>query len=336
MSFKIFFKEKALEKNIIVKGEFKKFEWSHLKDEIINNSKRLEFKSKNKEIKDKDDFVLEFGPLPKNFDFPLSSVWNTNTYTYFVENLKIYQQNNPNEDIKIRLFLKKVEKLPKWSLPKYDAYLKGVLESTWTVEEKKIINKLNNLELFKAKFLFMAKSNKSRKKDIIHNNIICNSCLTFNIEGFRYVCSYCKNYNLCQKCFHLRREHNQEHIFILVKSPINDDITKYNNKFLQCWEVFKNRFSSFEIKIQIANIGEKDLKNCFISYIKFTGSYLLCEKFIITENFVKNEIKEIKLKIILPDEKDKSSFEGHFRMFNANGLPFGDVLTVKVMNDSLQ
>ena len=222
------------------------------------------------------------------------------------------------------------------NLPKYDIFLKNSLQNIWKNEEEKIKNKLSNSELENGKIDLIRRSLKEENfKGIKNKNVICNSCLSIDFVGYRYVCAYCSNFNLCKKCYNLN-EHNSEHNFVVIKNPIKeDDIFQYNNKFNPCYEIFQNINKSFEINFMIANTGKKDLNKCYITYIKLTGNYLWCEKFIIKENLLKNENMKIKLKINLKDIKDKKGlFEGHFRMFNEKGIPFGDILKVVVKNEN--
>ena len=339
LSFKIYFKDKGLEKIVLVKGDFLKYQWDKLKITIIENSKKGEFKSLNKEIKTRDDFILEFLDLPNNFKFPLKSIWNKKTYNYFVENLKAYSEKNPKEEIKLKLAISKVDKLPKWDPPKYDTFLQQVLENTWKHEEEKIKSHLNGFELTNGQNNFLRKNYKDsndNSSEVKNDNVVCNLCLSVDFFGRRYVCTSCNNYNLCQNCFNLG-EHNPEHNFILLKKPVKgDDITKYNNKFCPNNHVFRNVFEPFEISFKMANLGEKDLKNCYITYINFNGNYLWCEKYIVNDSFGRNETKEIKLNIQFKNVKDKNGiFEGHFRMFNENGIPFGDIIKVRVKNEKV-
>jgi len=337
INFKIYFKD--IEKKVLVKGSFDKYDWNKLRDIIIESSKKPDFKSKKKELKDKDDFILEFFDLPNNFEFSLSSFWNNKTYNFFLDNLKIFNEKNENEPIKnVKMNVIKVDKLPKWDLPKYDILLKDALENTWKKEEENIKNKLNNIELKNGYYEFIKKKyqdkNNEEIKEIKNNDIICNSCLSIDFIGPRYVCSHCNNYNLCKKCFFLGK-HNPEHNFILFKKSIKDsNILKYRNKFNPSSETFKNIYDSFEVNFKVANTGEKDFQKCYFSNIKFTGNYLYCEKYIISENFGKNENKEIKLKINFTDKNEKIGiYEGYFRMFNEKGEPFGDILKIRVKND---
>ena len=335
INFKIYFKD--LEKKVLAKGNFDNFDWKSLRDIIIVNSKKQEFSKKNKELRDRDDFILEFIELPKNFNFSLTSIWDTKTYNYFLENLKAFIEKNKGEEIKsIRMGVVKVKDLPKWDLPKYDSFLKNILESTWKIEEEKIKKKLNNQELNNGKDAFTMNNNKNAKnEEMKNNNLICNSCFSFDFSGQRYVCTYCKNYNLCKKCYYLG-EHEPEHNFILFKKPFQDShINKYNNIFRPSTVVLRNIYDdSFEVNFKVANTGEKDLQNCYLANIKFTGKYLYCDKYIIKEKLLKNECTDIKLRIHFNESEDKIGlYEGHFRMFNDKGEPFGDILKIRVKNN---
>ena len=55
-------------------------------------------------------------------------------------------------------------------------------------------------------------------KEIVHNGIKCNICGDENIEGIRYLCGICDNFNLCQKCEKVSgEEHN--HPLLKIRNP---------------------------------------------------------------------------------------------------------------------
>ncbi|XP_076316699.1 next to BRCA1 gene 1 protein-like isoform X1 [Tachypleus tridentatus] len=56
--------------------------------------------------------------------------------------------------------------------------------------------------------------------DPIHVGIICDNCNRV-IQGIRFKCWNCSNYDLCQKCETLPSVHNEEHIFLKIKKPSN-------------------------------------------------------------------------------------------------------------------
>ena len=62
------------------------------------------------------------------------------------------------------------------------------------------------------------KEEKEANKEIIHNGIKCNICGDENIEGIRYLCGICDNFNLCQKCEKVSgEEHN--HPLLKIRNP---------------------------------------------------------------------------------------------------------------------
>ena len=75
---------------------------------------------------------------------------------------------------------------------------------------------------------------------------------------------------------------------------------------------------------------KKIFKNCYILPVRFGNEYLSCNPKIITESVERNNPIKIGLLIKMPN--NKGYFEGYFRIFSPNGLPFGDVLYVKVLN----
>ena len=57
---------------------------------------------------------------------------------------------------------------------------------------------------------------------------------------------------------------------------------------------------------------------------------MFCKKYEINEDIKRNDIKDIELEIFFDDTNDNyiGDFEGNFRMFNKNGIPFGDILMI--------
>ena len=80
------------------------------------------------------------------------------------------------------------------------------------------------------------------------------------------------------------------------------------------------------------------MKDCYFNYINFNDNNLICKKYTISEDLIKNNNKEIELEINFKNTQDDYYFdyEGHFRMFNKYGIPFGDILIIKLSNDSLR
>ena len=341
INFKIFFKETLNNSVVLIRGNLLKFDWNALKESIIKNSQLSYFKSNNLALTMNDNFILELTEKFQKLDISqIPSIYNDITFSYLLEKLKAYNEKNPDENLLIKFQLVKKENLPVSNIEKYEICLKESLKSVWKNEKEKIKNKLNEMELTNREIIFLNKKLKNNNENNnSHLNTICNNCLSINFFGYRYICSYCHNYNLCYQCYKTYN-HNKEHNFILFKKPIiEDDINKYDNKISPCSQIFKNIKKSFDINFDIANTGEKNLSNCYITYIKFDKNFLYCEKYIF-DKFEKNENRNIKLKICF-NEKDNANinfniFEGDFRMFNKFGVPFGDILKIKVKNNYVE
>ena len=66
----------------------------------------------------------------------------------------------------------------------------------------------------------------------IHNGIKCDKCGKNPIQGIRYKCSTCDNYNLCELCEDLNameKFHNIEHDFIRMRNEEKKKVLKNNN-----------------------------------------------------------------------------------------------------------
>ncbi len=60
--------------------------------------------------------------------------------------------------------------------------------------------------------------NDKEDKEIVHNGIKCNICGDENIEGIRYLCGICDNFNLCQECEKVNGiKHN--HPLLKIRNP---------------------------------------------------------------------------------------------------------------------
>ena len=343
INFKIFYKD-LLDKDdriVLLKGNLLKFKWNELKKKIIENSQNSYFESNNLALNDDDNFVLKIIEHPEEIDLSKISVINNDIiFSYLLETLKTYQENNPIVEVKIKFSLQKNhdEIVPKLDKLSNSIFLKKTLQNTWKNEEETIKKKLNEIELLESEINFLNKNineNKNELNAMKNQNIICNECLSLNFYGYRYICSYCDNYNLCYNCYK-KDNHNKSHSFIVIRKPIKgeNDINEYNNKMSPNSFIFKNIVHNFEVDFTIANTGEKDLKNCFIGYIKYDENYLYCQKYIL-EKLEKNKKEDIKLKINFDKlgNINFTTFEGHFRMFNENGIPFGDILKIKVINE---
>ena len=136
---------------------------------------------------------------------------------------------------------------------------------------------------------------------------------------------------------------------IQINTPLNEEkvnnLFKYNNIIDNNNQEFKNVFSAVQIEFTVINNGENDLQNCSLLQVRFGDEYLNCipktiaesikqgmSTIIITNEVQRNMPFKMSLVVKIPDESTKGYYEGYFRMFTPNGLPFGKVIYVKVLN----
>ena len=170
-----------------------------------------------------------------------------------------------------------------------------------------------------------------------HINIICHNCLSSNFSGIRYVCCECENFNLCQKCREKSgKAHNKDHAFVQINKPVKNDIKDYKNIFIPN-KIFMNiTRDPFEITFEINNKGNINLKGCYFLSIKTNKKYLTCRKHIIKDDIKKDQKKRMNLEIDFNEDGDEDNqdiYEGYFRLFTDEGIPFGDILYLQVVVD---
>ena len=91
--------------------------------------------------------------------------------------------------------------------------------------------------------------------------------------------------------------------------------------------------NNFDLELTIVNNGEADLENCYILPIRYGDEYLDCIPKIINQPIKTGISKKIILTILKPDIAIED-LKGYFRMFTPEGLPFGNVIFIKVLKNS--
>ena len=331
---KVYYKDLA-NKNVVGKADLFSFQsYDKLKDLIMEKSKAQAFK--NVRLNEKHKFILEISDYEMA---GLKAIWDTDTYKYFFDTI----QQNPPE--KIKLIIKKVDEFPKFERPKYLTILAEALIFGWESTKKEIKDELTEDYLSDGNRLFIQGkkenniNNENIPEDIIKDiniNVICNNCLNSNFLGQRYICAECENFNLCNYCQEkVRVSHNKDHTFIRLDIPIIEDIQKFNSILSPNKMLLKKAHEPFEMKIKVINNGEEDLQGCFLSPIRFGKKYLGCIKNTITEECQKG--KETTLNVFMKfedfEEDPKDLYEGYFRIFTEEGIPFGDILFIQVEID---
>ena len=322
--------------------DFQKYQ--NLKEEILKVIK--DDTDVNSFITPEDNFILRFVKDKKNkvyFPEELDEcIFNNPTFDYLKEKIDL-------RGIKDVTYKFQIEKgTLKWKRMEFKKLLNNALEEKWNpiCEEIKRDIDLNELEKSQNKYSQMKAEleEKERKINKIHKNIVCNNCFKSNIKGKRFICAECINYNLCQECekiFYKRQIHNRKHVLIQVNEPLEgdeDNVLKYDNIIpnnnreikLDISESDENQI--FPVDFEFLNNGEMNLKDCFISPVRYGEDYLGCAPMKFNENIESNFSGKIILIIKIPN-LNKKYFEGYFRMFTPSGLPFGQVIFIKLFLD---
>lgn len=92
---------------------------------------------------------------------------------------------------------------------------------------------INKLEKEKTKNKEQINIIENSKCETIHHNIECNKCNIISIKGFRYICSECNNYNICQQCYEINLDIPfHKHYFCRLKNNIsNECIQQFRNEY---------------------------------------------------------------------------------------------------------
>ena len=321
---------------VVLKGTFENFStYSEIKQKIFENCNNYLFKKENLDLKPGDNFKLVFDKDKlKDVYFPEelhNAIWNSSTYEYLRNELL----STGSED-KFRFYIENINN---------SDYLNEVLDTQWTKIYKDIIRELNIVKLDKSKIDYeelkkkFNETNEEHKNNKQHSNVICSHCFKKDFTGKRFICSECKNYNLCQECEKkmINEEifHEKDHVFIQVNKPLDmNDFSKYSNVIGNYCKEFHNiLYNYFELELMINNNGENNLKDCYILPVRYGDEYLSCASKIIKNSVEKGMSLKINLDIQIP-YNNKKCFKGYFRMFTPNGIPFGNVVYIQVFRNN--
>ena len=340
--FKVY--EKEDDNYVLLKGNINDFRnYTEFKKKIIDKSQSSK-RDKQNIIRDNEVFMLSFieeKDKKKAIYIPsdLQGIWDNKTFAYFKEKLIL----RDIKDVTYKFYVNRVKKLPKWKRKENHEFLRGALDKCWENIQDDIISGVSLMKLEESKINYRKKKDELKKKEEEinkeeHINVICNNCFKTNLKGKRFVCCECNNYNLCQECekrMYQSQIHPRDHLFIQINKSLNDKnmdtLYKYNNIIGNNNLEFKNMPSSFQIEISIINNGENDLNDCYILPVRYGKDYLTCNPKVIKDEIQRNMSIKISLLVRLPND-NKGYFEGYFRMFTPYGLPFGNVIFVKVLN----
>jgi len=88
---------------------------------------------------------------------------------------------------------------------------------------------------------------------VVHEGVTCDDCGVSPIEGVRYRCTVCDNYDLCEKC-EKKNEHPPAHVLIKAKQPLKEKEKEKETKkkYLQLKEEKKPKQEE-EMKVEVVN-----------------------------------------------------------------------------------
>ena len=186
--------------------------------EKIKRKERLLAKIKSKVYSD-----LEKSRMKSKIELPIKEKENKND-----------NNNLNNIDNNLSSMKEKYSKVLKAKVTKYIEneidQIKNELIKKSLIKNQKVINnyieKINELEQ-ERQIQFQKELNKITESKIsmsicntIHNGIKCNNCNKNPIQGIRYKCLICDNYNLCESCEELNSEknfHDPNHDFLRMR-----------------------------------------------------------------------------------------------------------------------
>ena len=192
------------------------------------------------------------------------------------------------------------------------------------------IKKYNDLEEQRAqesiKFSQIIISNKNQKPNnniniskciTVHNNIKCENCQKKPIIGFRYKCSVCKNYNLCEECEE-KNEESQIHPHNFIKIG-NEEKEKEN--IINDNNIKDEKIESDNIELDLSLSDEIKIEN------ENNYSYELLSK--CDDYFIPNNSKNEDITIILKNNGNIDWPEGKTKLLcdkDDSLITFEDIL----------
>ena len=208
---------------------------SNEEKEKIERKKRIEEKIKQKIQNDINNSKLENQNEEQNNiinNIPLSDQFNS-----MLSSMKDEYSNQLKKEMS-KYIENEVKKLK-------DDIVKKTLEKNQILISN-YIEKLNKLEedrknQFQTELSKLSKVSMS-SCNTIHNGIKCEKCNKCPIQGIRYKCTICNNYNLCETCEELNsieKFHNQEHDFIRMRNE-GKNIQIPNHNLNDNYNILKN------------------------------------------------------------------------------------------------
>ena len=300
--------------------ELKKNNIENINEDLLNSEKeKLERKKRlNEKIKekvqndlinsknehqiqneDKND-IIDNIPLSDNFNKMLSS-----TKDEYSNELKREMTNYIENEVK-----KLKDDIVKKTLEKNEILISNYIEKLNKLEEER--KSKYQTEISKYSKFSMSNCNT------VHIGIKCENCGKNPIQGIRYKCTICNNYNLCENCEELNsieKFHSQDHDFIRMRNERkNNQIQKQNlnnndNLNNENYNIFQNNEENIinynyecltknptvEIDVGTKQINYEFIIKCSNSLPWIKGTKLVCNK--MHSNIICHDIELPELQI---------------------------------------
>lgn len=308
-----------------------------------SNEPKQRLDVKNIAVQKDQKFIIEFEEKIAG----IGSIYNEKTFSFFLNKI---QETKPKT---IKAYIVKVDKYPEWNPPQVYKILESTLKNASNEIIDSIKKDLTQEDLENGGRVYIKEKNEEKEINEetyknVHAGIFCNICQNGNFFGLRYVCAECNNFNLCENCYlNENHTHCQDHTFIRIKEPIRDtirdklkiEINKFNCIFTPNRIIEYKPYEAFDLEVELINNGIYDLSLCFISPIRFGKKYLGCNKTSVTESVSTGEKFKMNILVKFEDEtgneeeliKPLKEYEGYFRLMTYEGIPFGDILYLKVI-----
>ena len=236
---------------------------------------------------------------------------------------------------------------------KIDSSVKSILKQKMKELEDKLVEELySNLqtEISKSKikdnfYVIKEEENNISQSKMFHKGIRCNRCGKENIQGIRYKCVQCMNYNLCENCEN-NYIHDMKHIMVKIRFPTNDD-NELNSKINRNIS-YKNQDMNYSLepkKFSLDINSDINMKKVTLENIglaPWKGVYIKCIENISEITFEENEINQTvnsgnstDIQLTFPDLKNelksnKNVYYCFLQMFNQRNESFGNVTKLKI------
>ena len=320
--------------------------------------KEKEIEKIKKEKNEKEKLIKEFEKKQKNYSEKIKNYENQISILeqnnnkkkegINVENSKILKNKYENE---LKKEKERILKIVNDKIEESKIKLKKLYEEKYQKKEEELHKKLNASinEKINASLLKNSQNNEKYKNKTLHQNIKCEKCFICPIEGDRYKCSQCKDYNLCQDCEEkngISGEH--PHDFIRMRSSktlvtiINKpkdgifDKKKINNQEEYSFECLNDLRQPIECKKQENAELNLRLRNNKGNTWPYKNTKLICSEdtdikinpiFLGQQKLFEEQIYQIKF-------DTKYYPEGNYKLnllFEVNGKIYGKKIEIKIL-----